>query len=146
MSHHDSPGHIDCHIERVREVGAALYVVIGDEAEDATLCIHGGFFVEGPVFEVEGQMSCHAVAVHHLDQIAIGKYLALLRGQREKAMKCPLEMTGWNRFRASDQLASANQRDGGSKGKPGGECTLQLHLVGRWPGGSNRCLGEGTTE
>jgi hypothetical protein len=50
-----------------------LNVVVGDEAENAALGVHGGFVVDRAVFEVRGQMRRYAVAVHDLDKVATAR-------------------------------------------------------------------------
>ena len=74
-------------------------MAIRDEAEDAALGVFGGFVIERSVFKVERQMRLHAVAAHHLDQVAIGQNLALLSAQSKKSVQGTLGMMHRNRLR-----------------------------------------------
>ena len=72
--------------------------MIGDEAKYVALRVYGGFVIERTIFEVEGQMRCHVVSAHYLDEIAIREDLALFRGQRKKTMQRSLGMVRRNRL------------------------------------------------
>ncbi|MGA8086331.1 MAG: hypothetical protein WCA10_03440 [Terracidiphilus sp.] len=63
----------------MREVGAFLNVVIGDQPKDAALGEDGGFVVKRSIFEVKGQVRGHTIAMHDLDQVAKGEDPALFR-------------------------------------------------------------------
>jgi hypothetical protein len=94
----------------VWEIRAALNVVVGNEAEDAALRIYGGFVVERAVFEMEGETRRYAIAAHDLNKVASSKNLALLGGQRQEAVQCPLEVMNPNWLCGDQERNSTNQR------------------------------------
>lgn len=89
---------IDGHVERSGKCRSALDVTIANEPNDFALRKDGGFVVERAVAEVKGEARGHPIAVPHLDQIAAGDGLAVLRFEQQEAMKRALGPADGNRI------------------------------------------------
>ena len=102
---------IDEEVDWLRERGAFLNVVIGDELEDAALREDSSFIVDGAVFEMEGQLRSNLAAMGDLHEISGRDDLAIFRTQLEKAMNGSPRIANGHGVCLSAELAGAEKQD-----------------------------------
>ena len=88
-------------------------MVVRYEPKDAALSEHGGLVIKRTIFEVKCQARSDTITADDLDEITMGKYLSLLGGQGQKAVKGALRMARAYRLAGglqSQKLHDANQR------------------------------------
>jgi hypothetical protein len=89
-------GGIDEHVERLREGGSALDVMIADELEEFALRVNSSLVVNGAVAKMKSEAGRDTIVMTDLNQIASGESTTFQCPEDQEAMKRPLATTDWN--------------------------------------------------